>query len=142
MILAVLDSNVFLQALIGSARSASVRTLTAMDQGKFLVAFSPDTIGELLDVLSIPRMRDRHGMSENQILTFVLSFLPDAIVIGDQPAPSPALPRDVGDAKFLALAAAANADFLVTNDRRHLRRLREFEGTRIVSPAEFLRALN
>ena len=138
---AVLDTNVFVQALIGTPRSASMRTLQALDDGKFVVAFSPATIGELLDVLMISRIRERHGMSDDQILRFVLSFLPDAIFLADQPGPSPTLPRDVTDTKFLGLAAAAEVDYLVTNDRRHLRPLRRFQRTQIVTPTEFLRAL-
>jgi predicted nucleic acid-binding protein len=43
--------------------------------------------------------------------------------------------------KFLSLASEANADFLVTKDGRHLLRLKKYRGTRIVTPAQFLREL-
>jgi predicted nucleic acid-binding protein len=51
---------------------------------------------------------------------------------------SATLPRDVTDTKLLALADEAGADYLVTNDRRHLLRLRQDGKTRIVTPARFL----
>jgi predicted nucleic acid-binding protein len=47
----------------------------------------------------------------------------------------------VTDAKFLGLAEEAGANFLVTNDRRHLLRLKRHGRTRIVTPARFLREL-
>lgn len=51
------------------------------------------------------------------------------------------LTRDVTDTKLLALADEANADYLVTNDRRHLLRLGRFGRTKIVTPAQFIRSL-
>jgi hypothetical protein len=37
--------------------------------------------------------------------------------------------RDITDREFLALAVAADADFLVTNDRRHFLPLKRFGRT-------------
>jgi putative PIN family toxin of toxin-antitoxin system len=141
MITAVLDTNVFIQTLIGTPRSASARTLRALDDGRFRLAFCPATIDELLDVLALQEMRYLHGLSDDAILTFVQSFLPDALILPDPVQPPASLPRDVTDTKFLGLAAAARAVFLVTNDRRHLLRLEQYQGTRIVAPREFLRQL-
>jgi predicted nucleic acid-binding protein len=39
------------------------------------------------------------------------------------------------------LALRAKADFLVTNDRRHLLHLESFGQTRIVTPSQFMRLL-
>ena len=142
MITAVLDTNVFIQALIGTPRSASARTLRALDDGRFQLLFCPSTIDELLDVLALPAMRDLHRLSDDAILRFVLSFLPDALVLPDPAQPPASLPRDMTDTKFLGLAAVTHADYLVTNDRRHLLRLEEYEGTRIVAPRGFLNELS
>jgi predicted nucleic acid-binding protein len=49
--------------------------------------------------------------------------------------------RDATDTKFLGLAQVAQADYLVTNDRRHLLRLKHYGRTKIVTPAQFLREL-
>ncbi|HLX62927.1 MAG TPA: hypothetical protein VKX17_16755 [Planctomycetota bacterium] len=56
-------------------------------------------------------------------------------------ATPPSLPRDATDSKFLDLALASNAGFLVTNDRRHLLRLKKYGRTRIVTPHKFMLAL-
>jgi len=46
---------------------------------------------------------------------------------------------DPDDEMILECAMAAEADFIVTVDKKHLLPLREFQGTRIVSPSDFLR---
>lgn len=47
--------------------------------------------------------------------------------------------EDLGkDRHVLECAIEANAHFLVTGDRKHLLPLREYQGIRIVTPAEFL----
>lgn len=46
--------------------------------------------------------------------------------------------RDEADNRILECAVAAEADFLVTNDKRHLLPLRSFRGIKIMSLKEFL----
>ena len=142
MTTAILDTNVIIQATFSPPQSASYRAVAASEQGRFQLVFSPATVDELLHVLSLPRIRSRHGWSDDQILRFVLSFLADALVQEEVPGVSAVLTRDVTDTKFLGLAEASNADYLVTNDRRHLLPLRQYHRTRIVTPAQFLRELS
>jgi putative PIN family toxin of toxin-antitoxin system len=140
MTTAILDTNVFVQASFGSSRSSSFRTIAALEDGRFRLVLSPAAIDELLDVLRLPQIRERHGWSDDEILRFVVSFVQDSIVCPDAPMRYPEL-RDVSDFKFLAVAEASKADFLVTNDRRHLLPLRRHHNTQIVTPAEFLARL-
>lgn len=48
--------------------------------------------------------------------------------------------EDPEDDKFLECALEAGADYLVSSDD-HLLRLGSFEGTRILKPSEFIKAL-
>jgi predicted nucleic acid-binding protein len=48
---------------------------------------------------------------------------------------------DPGDEKVLECALAAEADVIVTGDKRHLLPLRRFRDVDIVSPSDFLRRL-
>ncbi len=48
---------------------------------------------------------------------------------------------DPDDEMVLECALAAEADFIVSGDRKHLLSLGSFQGIRIASPAEFLRHL-
>jgi putative PIN family toxin of toxin-antitoxin system len=138
----VLDTNVLVQALISSSRAASARVLDALYDGRFRLAFSPETVDELVDVLLVSRIRERHGLSDDELIEFVNSVLVDALYHINPNRSIPGdLARDVTDTKFLAVAQAARADYLVTNDHRHLLRLRQFGSTQIVTPALFLACL-
>ncbi len=48
---------------------------------------------------------------------------------------------DPGDEKVLECALAADAERIITGDKKHLLLLRDFRGIAIVSPADFLRTL-
>ena len=48
---------------------------------------------------------------------------------------------DPDDEMILECALAAEADFIVSGDKKHLLVLRQYQGIPIVSPAEFLRQL-
>lgn len=141
MIAAILDTNVLVQALISPLRSASARTLEAYYDGRYRLVYSPQTIDELMEVLILPRMKKRHGLSDDELLEFVASLLPDAEEYSGEVKVPTDLARDVTDTKFLALAEESGADYLVTNDHRDLLRIGAWSGTRIVTPAEFLREL-
>jgi predicted nucleic acid-binding protein len=117
--------------------------LDAYYDQRFRIAYTAATVDELIDVLNLPRIREMHGFSDDEVLIFVASLLAGAepYPIEAAGAVSADIPRDLTDTKFLALAKSADADKLVTNDRRHLLRLRRFGRTQIVTPAAFLREL-
>ncbi len=143
MITAVLDTNVIVQSLFAHSRGASRGVLDSYFEQRFRPQFSDETLDELLGVLVHPRIRIAHRLSGDEILEFVASLLANAdrfrYLVASHVRQT--LTRDISDTKFLALAGHAQAQFLVTNDRRHLLRLNRHETTRIVTPAEFLRSL-
>ena len=138
MINAVLDTNVVLQSLIGSPKGASARTLDALFSDEFQIASSPAVVDEWLEVLSLPKIRKRHGLTDDEILEFLAALVVSGSWHAGQTKVSAALTHDLTDTKFLALAREARANYLVTNDHRHLLRLKRFRSTKIVTPAEFL----
>ena len=75
MTTAVLDTNVVVQSLIGLPRSASARVLDEFYDGGFHLAYTSETIDELIEVLLLPRMQDMHGLSDDEVLEFVTSLL-------------------------------------------------------------------
>ena len=52
-----------------------------------------------------------------------------------------AIKEDPADNKILECAIEANADYIITYDKKHLLKLKKFEGVNIVSPADFLKIL-
>ena len=74
MILAVLDTNVVVQSAISSSRSASLRVLDAYFEEQFQIAYSSDTMEELLNVLLLPETRELHQLSDDEITELVSSL--------------------------------------------------------------------
>jgi uncharacterized protein len=141
MITAILDTNVIVQGVISTSRSASARTIDALLDGRFQLVYAPAVADEWLDVLSLPQMRRRHGLNDDELLDFLTALLIDGQRFPGNRNVSARLTRDVTDTKFLALAVESNADYLVTNDRAHLLPLKRFASTKIVTPTKFLRQL-
>lgn len=138
MIAAILDTNVILQSLISEAASASVRVVERYFDGDFSLVFSEATLDELITVLSLDRLKAKHGFSDDEILEYVNSLLDHGQRFTVNLHVSAKLTRDITDTKFLALAEVAQADYLVTNDGRHLLPLRSHGRTKIVTPGQFL----
>jgi putative PIN family toxin of toxin-antitoxin system len=141
MITAILDTNVVVQSLIGKGAAAPARVLDAGYGNQFQLVFSPALLDEWLEVVLVPHIRARHGLSDDELLEFLASLLANARRHLATTSLAVALTRDVTDAKLIALAQESGADYLVTNDRRHLLRLGHYGRTRIVRPAHFLRLL-
>jgi putative PIN family toxin of toxin-antitoxin system len=141
MIAAVLDTNVVVQAAISSPRSASRRVLQAYRDNRYQLVFSAETLHELHEVLTLPRMQARHRWSEQELADYFTFLLANSLFYRVTRTVPPSVTRDVTDPKFLALADVANANYLVTNDRRHLLPLKHHGRTKIVTPAQFLREL-
>jgi predicted nucleic acid-binding protein len=99
-------------------------------------------VDELLDVLMLPRIHDRHGLTDAEVLEYLAALFVDARRYPGATPVSPRITRDTTDTKFLSVAVEADADYLVTKDRRHFLRLGQDRGTHVVTPTQFLRALS
>jgi putative PIN family toxin of toxin-antitoxin system len=136
MIRAVLDTNVFLRALI-NPHSRCGRLLDEFADDYELV-LSPAIVREVLEVLHQPRLRAKFPHIAQLDIARILSLFEQAQVVEPQDVPS--VSRDPQDDKFLACARSAGAEYLVTEDK-DLLVLEEYEGTRICQPAEFIALL-
>lgn len=134
MIRAVLDANVVISAML-APRGTPARVVALAGVGYELV-WSPAIVAECLRVIAYPKLRgrlqvDRPGHLVAQLAaaaTMVESELPELGVV----------PGDPSDDVYLATALVGAARRVVTGDQRHLLRLREFAGVRLMSPAAFL----
>lgn len=143
MLSAAVDTNILVAgAITGHRKSASKQVVDALFAGQFLLLLSRDTLLEIRQVLADEAVRARHGWTDAQIDQFCQALeLRSRLIEPATPVPA-SLTRDVTDTKWVALALDGQADYLVTNDRRHLQRLRTIGQTQVVSPAVFLRALH
>lgn len=143
MLTAVIDTNVLVAGLLTeSPRSASREIMDRHRNANFTLALSAEALQEIFAVLSHSRIRLMHKLNEAEIVQFCRRLEVGSRMFSGTTVVSPTITRDVTDAKWLALALEANADYLVTLDQRHLRRLKRIGRTRIVTPRAFLNALD
>jgi putative PIN family toxin of toxin-antitoxin system len=142
---AVVDTNVLVAGLLTSSpRSANRKLLDCFRRGDFTLLLSPAALQEIQQVLALPQLRVIHHLTDDEIRLFCLGleFAENARVVAGARPVSPSVTRDVTDTKWVALALDGDADYLVTNDHRHLHRLRKVGRTRILTPHKFLVALD
>jgi uncharacterized protein len=131
---AVFDTNVVASGSLWSG--APSKCLTAWAQGLCEAAVSPELLAEYHETTErLRREYPRHlyvewaeALTDAAILVF-----PSERVRGATPDP--------GDEKVLECALAAEADVVVTGDKRHLLPLKRFRDVDIVNPMDFLRRL-
>lgn len=135
---AVVDTNILVSALIRPHGSVGP-VLHRLRLGHYILLYTQSILEELVDVLSRPRIRDKYGVTEDDVKTVVA-----LVLLRGKPVTvykTLAVCRDSKDNKFLEAAVAGKADVNVTGDE-DLLTLDPFEGIPIVPPAEFLRSLD
>lgn len=131
----VLDTNTLLSAVF-RPDSISVQAFKKAVL-KCEIVYSPDTLEELKEVFSRSKFDKYVSIKERK--NFINNYLKAAIPIFAPPL-SNLICRDPKDDKYLALALAANAQFIVTGDL-DLLVLHPFEGISILKSSDFLSTL-
>ena len=131
----VLDSNVLISALISTASSPDL-IYRAWRQKRFTLVTSKAQLAELRRASRYPKLQKVVPPREFGAL---INRLHGALVLNKLPRIS--LSPDAADDYLLAMAKAADADFLVTGDAKDLLRLKTFGAARILTPGSFLKLL-
>jgi uncharacterized protein len=128
----IFDTNTLLSAAI-FPNSVSAK---AFQKGLFIgeIIYSPEILVEIREVFSRPKF-DKY-VSASDRTRFLKDFIAAAIPINAQLFDIP-ICRDPKDEKFLELAVAANADFIITGDK-DLTVLHPFGKTSIIGSGQFL----
>ena len=132
----VLDTNVVLSALVFS-RESPARIREAWRAGHFVALVSKPTVEELVRTLRYPKFH----LSDDEQVELLGDYLPYCTTVR-MPRRPPKIPpcRDPNDRPFLALAAFARANCLVTGDR-DLLDIAAHARHAIVTPEQFVSAL-
>jgi len=130
----VVDTNVVISAII-RPQGRTGQVLAHLRHGRYTLLTSQAALEELVDVLMRPRIRDRYGLTADDVESLLALMLLRAELV--VPHRSLAVCRDPKDDKFLEIAIAGAADLIVSGDK-DLLTLHPFEGIPIVTPAEFL----
>lgn len=130
----VLDTNVIVSGLNFPGNERMVLELAL--RGRFELFLSWFILGEVSGVLT-----RKFGWDQERTVRAV-SALQNAATIVEPPRLDEVIADGHADNRVLECAVAANADYLVTGDRRHLLPLGEHRGTGIVNAPRFLSALH
>jgi putative PIN family toxin of toxin-antitoxin system len=127
----VLDTNIFVSALLMPGSKPRLAIDRARQQGSILLSF--DTLTELSEVLS--RKQFRRYLDEEDMRRFLAALTQEAHWVEVDAQISAC--RDPKDDKFLALAVRGHATHIITGDA-DLLALHPFRGIQILSPTAFL----
>jgi uncharacterized protein len=113
---AVFDCMVFVQAL-ANAKGPACACYELVRSGRLLLSVSPEVITEVGDVLSRPKVRRKlPALTDETVEVFLRDVLGRATMLSDVPEAF-RLERDPKDERYINLAVASDASYLVTWDR-------------------------
>jgi putative PIN family toxin of toxin-antitoxin system len=130
VIRAIIDTNVMVSALISPAGNEALIVL-AVQQGMIRPCFSEAILQEYAAVLARPRF----AFPGDEIAALLAMFRSKGEFF--HPDDSPAHSPDPADTKFLHCAQAAQADFIVTGNKRDFPES-PYGPTRVVNATELL----
>ncbi len=129
----VLDTNVIVSGLNFPGNERMVLELAL--RGRFQLFLSWFILGEVSGVLT-----RKFGWDQERAVR-AISALQNAATIVEPPRLAEVIAGGHADNRVLECVVAANADCLVTGDRRHLLPIGEHRGARIVNAPRFLSEL-
>ena len=135
MISIVADTNIFISGIFWEGNFSS-QVIDLWRDGKIELICSLPIIEELVRNLKGFKIE----MDEKSVKKWEKIILENAILV----EPSEKLDivkEDPEDNKFLEAAILGNAAYIITQDK-HLLKLKEFQGVKIVKPEEFLKIAN
>jgi uncharacterized protein len=130
----VFDTNVVASASFW--RGAPFDCLAAWANGRCEAVVSPALLAEYQE--TIEELRQEYP--NRAFVPWADALAESAALVFPADRATGATP-DPADEMVLECALAGEADYIVSGDKKHLLPLREFQGIRIVSPADFLEKL-
>lgn len=118
----VLDTNVLVSGLARADRPPG-RILSAWREGQFDLAVSEPMIEEMRRVIGYPKIRalfSKAGLADDGLRDFFELLRLKALVVELSTATLPVEPPDANDRPVIATMVAAEAEWLVTGDKRDL----------------------
>ena len=129
----VIDTNVFVSGLNFAGKPGEVLELFV--KGDIDVIISPFILSEVERIL-----RERFEWSEGNIHRILNRIKRQTILVHPKLKVTIIKWKD-DDNRILECAIEGRAQYLISGDKKHLLPLKEYQMTKILSPAEFLRVL-
>ena len=125
----VCDTNVLVSGVLFRGHPRRILVLAA--QGRLTNFTSPALLRQVEDVLSRPRF----GLRPGQVAS-ILALFRDTFEVVHPNRSVTLIVDDPADNRVLEAAGAASANVIVSGDH-HLLELKEWQGIRVMSPADF-----
>lgn len=130
MLKAVFDTNIFISAFVFPNSIPAKIYLLAIGR-KYKLCSSPAIMAEVAD-----KLRSKFFVNEEDIVDLLKQIARISEIA--KPKNKISLLEDDPDNRVLECAAELKADLIISGDK-HLLRLKEFQGIRIIRTADFLR---
>lgn len=129
----VIDTNVFVSAAIGNGYSSRILTSFSIDN-TFQIVYSKETLSEYYRVAAYDRISKKYPLFKVNMISMIIELESKGynITVTEQIASL----EDSSDNKFLDLAYACGADYLITGNHPGFT-IVEFHNTKIVNPKIF-----
>ncbi|MCL1948033.1 MAG: putative toxin-antitoxin system toxin component, PIN family [Chitinivibrionia bacterium] len=131
----VLDANIFVSAFFWRGNPKEI--IRRVSNGEDILFISNEIIAEVNSVFRKRKFKLTDEKVEYHIRD--IKQMSTKIIVAERVTDSRC--RDKTDDRYLECAVAARADYVISGDI-HLRELKEYQGIRIVNPAEYLEIVN
>jgi putative PIN family toxin of toxin-antitoxin system len=142
---AVLDTNIYVSALLSSQGAAGRVLAAGFERGLFVPVTSPAILDELIDVVARPAIMKRARRNLVQLAAFHRWVERESEVVEGDYQELDIVPRDAKDNLIAAAALEGQVPYLVSRDDDFLRlkvlRMPGHRPVRIVQPRAFLHLL-
>lgn len=138
MFRAIVDTNILIRAVIMPSGTVGP-VITRLRDGDYTLVYSAPLIDELLEKLTLPRIREKYHLNDQDIddLLALIALRGELVT----PTRKVKICRDPQDDMFIEAALAGNAEVVVTGDE-DLLTVKEFETVRFITPRAFLALLD
>ena len=131
-----LDTNVLVSATFWDGEASKIMEL--IEKKKVKCFLSKNILEEYNRVLHSGEIIEKTKKNHLSIKSAIIKVIEISIIV-DPKRKIKVVKDDPDDNKILECAVEVRADYIVTYDSKHLLKLKEFEGIRIVSPTQFLK---
>lgn len=136
MLKAVIDTSVFISGLVKSPSCRKI--IKALERWEFIPVISPDTLAELIDVITRPKF---HNIIKKETAARLIETIKAQGLLVKPTFTLDAIKDDADDNRFLEAAMTAKVDCIVSLDN-HLLNLAIFHKIPIIPPAKFINLLH
>ena|SRR3989344_2014447 len=132
----VLDTNVVVSGTFWTG--ASFMVLEAIDKNKFSIIISLPILEEYDKILHSEEILEKTSEYQQTRINAIHKILSKAIIV-EPKEKIDFIKDDPDDNKFLEAAVEGKADYIISQDKKHLLILKKFRNIDIISPEKFLK---